>query len=98
MYYACENKPLLNVLFCRKSASCTHVSAVLHAFNGLKQPLPVQPELPHDDTDGDNPQPSTSVPCTSLPCKWVVPKNRKDSTQQIAKTFFKKHNRDKPVK
>ena len=27
-----------------------------------------------------------------------MPKNRKDSTQQIAKTFFNKHDRDKPVK
>ena len=79
----------------RKSASCVHVSAVLHALNGLKQPVPVQPELPHDDTTEDYPH---SVPCTSLPCKWVVPKNRKDSTQEIASAVFTKPDHDRPIK
>ena len=54
----------------------------------------MQPELPHDTTV-DNLQ---SVSCTSLPCKWVVPKNRKESTQKISSAIFTKHDRDKPVK
>ena len=40
----------------------------------------------------------TSISCTSLPCKWVVPKTRKESTQQISTAVFKKHEHDKPVK
>ena len=40
----------------------------------------------------------TTIPCTSFPCKWIVPKTRKESTQQISTTVFKKHECDKPVK
>ena len=39
-----------------------------------------------------------SVPCTSLPCKWLVPKNRKESKQEISSAIFTKHDCDKPVK
>jgi len=74
------------------SASCIHISGVLHAISGLKQSLELQPNL--DDSLGDEDE----VPCTSLPCTWVVPKNRKGSTQQISLAVFKKHDRDKPVK
>ena len=52
-----------------RSGSLQVAHMYLHALNGLKQPLPVQPKLPHDDTDGDKPKPSTFVPCTSLLCK-----------------------------
>ena len=38
------------------------------------------------------------LPCTSLPCKWIIPKYRKDSTQQMSAAVFKKHDREKPVK
>jgi len=38
------------------------------------------------------------VPCTSLLCTWVVPKNRKGSTQKMSLAVFKKHDQDKPVK
>lgn len=87
------------LLHFRQSASCTHVSAVLHALEGLKKPLPIQPEcapVPNSSEIIEDDQ--TSVPCTSLPCKWVVPKTRKESTQQISTAVFKKHERDKPVK
>ena len=81
----------------RNSASCTHVSAVLHALNGLKQSLNVQPNLlPVDYSDDGELNPV--LPCTSLPCKWIIPKHRKDSTQQMSAAVFKKHDREKPVK
>ena len=69
---------------------------MLHALNGLRQPVPVQSEFPNDDDTIEDSSPS--VPCTSLPCKWVVPKTRKESTQEISSAIFTKHDRDKPVK
>ena len=75
-------------IFYRNSASCTHVSAVLHVLNGLKQSLNLQPDLlPVDNSDDGELNPV--LPCTSLPCKWIVPKNRKDSKQQMSAAVFK---------
>ena len=58
------------------AASCTHVSAVLHALNGLKQ-LTLQPQLldmPVEEADNNE------IPSTSLLCKWNVPKGTKEFT------------------
>jgi len=54
------------------------------------------PELSHDDDTTEDS--SQSVPYTSLPYKLVVPKTRKESTQEISSAIFTKHDRDKPVK
>ena len=63
------------------------LSAVLLALNGLKQSLNLQPNLlPVDNSDDGELNPV--LPCTSLPCKWIVPKNRKDSTQQMSVAVF----------
>lgn len=50
----------------RKSASCTHVSAVLHALAGLNPTtFQLKPNLPPAPGDSDDDEP----PVTSLPCQ-----------------------------
>jgi len=76
------------------SASCTHVSALLHALTALTpssfQPHPKLPTIQDTQTE--------PVPVTSLPCKWKAPKAKKDSTLPIASTAFEKHDYQRPVK
>ena len=80
----------------RKSASCTHVSAILHALCALA-PAAFQVQPNHsaaniDEGDDD------SVPVTSLLCQWRVPKKRKESALPISQAIFKKHDYAKPAK
>ena len=79
----------------RKSASCTHVSAVLHALTALSpasfQLRPNNPSV--NDSDDED-----STPVTSLPCQWKRPKKRKESTLPISEATFEKHDYAKPVK
>ena len=81
------------------SASCTHVSALLHALAALRSTsFQLQPNLPSTsltETEATETEP-TSV--TSLPCQWKAPKTKKDSTLQIASTSFEQHEYRKPVK
>ena len=73
----------------RKSASCTHVSAVLHALTALSpasfQLRPNNPSV--NDSDDED-----STPVTSLPCQWKRPKIRKESTLPISEATFEKHD------
>ena len=80
--------------FSRMSASCTHVSALLHALTALN-PVSFQPH-PHLPTISD--AETEHVPVTSLPCKWKAPKAKKDSTLPVASTSFEKHDYQKPAK
>lgn len=83
---------ILYIICDRKSASCTHVSAVLHALAALTtKSFSLQPNIPVDDITDD-------VPCTSLPCTWKAPKKRKESVLEISKTTFEKHEYAKPNK
>jgi hypothetical protein len=78
---------------CRKSASCTHVSAVLHALCALAPAtFPVQATSASDEGDNDE------VPVTSLPCQWKAPKKRKESVLPISEARFEKHDYAHPVK
>ena len=78
----------------RKSANCTHVSAVLHALAGLNlMSFQLRPNLPAASDDDDD-----VVPVTSLPCQWKAPKKLKESTPQISEATFEKHDYAKPVK
>ena len=50
---------------CRKSASYTDISALLHALAAMTPvPFLVASSSVTDDEDAD------SIPCTSLPCQW----------------------------
>ena len=52
-----------------KSASCTHISALLHALAAMTPvPFPVASSSIPDDEDAD------SVPITLLPCQWKQPR------------------------
>ena len=81
--------------FCRKSASCTHVSAVLHALANLNPPsFRLKPNV--DVTIGEEEE---EMPCTSVPRQWGIPsKKRKDSSIEISNVVFEKHDYSKPVK
>ena len=71
---------------CRKSASCTHVSALLHALASLS---PFDFNNGHQCSylsDEDAPE-----PVTSFLCKWNAPRKRKESNKTIAESVFEKH-------
>ena len=73
----------------RKSASCTHVSALLHALTALAAPrFQLQPseagQMVADESDD-------VTPVTSLPCQWKPPRKRKESTMRVGEVTFEKH-------
>ena len=75
----------------RKSASCTHVSALLHALVSLTAPqFQLQPsELESQDVLHSCDE--ETVPVTSRPCQWKAPKKRKESTMAMSEVSFIKH-------
>lgn len=76
---------------CRLSASCVHVSALLHALVALK-PAERSHPLSDDDSDED------AVPVTSLPCRWKQPKKRKSNAMEISTAKFEKYEYGKVKK
>ena len=67
------------------SASCTHVSALLHAlvaatFTGYT----IRPTSSASNLEDD-------LPVTSYPCQWRAPKKCKQSTLRFADSVFEKH-------
>lgn len=74
-----------------ESASCTHISALLHALTGL---APSTLSLGIQETDDEE----ETVPVTSQLCKWNVPQKRKDSAMPMSTSVFEKHDYSKPVK
>ena len=82
-----------HIILCRKSASCTHVSAVLHALTAstfqLRANSPSADNTDHEDE---------ITPVTSLPCQWKRPKVRKESSLPMSEATFEKHDYTKPVK
>lgn len=80
---------------CSLSASCTHVSAVLHSLVALtSKGSPIQPTLPAASVDeGDG-----LMPVTSYLCQWKVPKKRKESKLQMSAAVFEKHDYRKEKK
>ena len=84
---------------CRMSASCTHVSALLHALAALSSTsFQLQPNLPSTSSTETESTEAEPTPVTSLPCQWKAPKAKKDSTLQIASTSFEQREYRKPVK
>ena len=86
---------LILIDMCRMSASCTHISALLHALAALcSTSFQLQPNLPSTSYTETEQTPSS---VTSLPCQWKALKAKKDSTLQIASTSFEQHDYGKPV-
>ena len=78
----------------RNSASCTHVSALLHALAAMTQlEFQLRPHLPTLSLDKED-----ELPVTSYPCQWKPPKKRKESTLKMAESVFQKHQYDKEKK
>ena len=68
--YTFKTLLLISLITRRKSASCTHISALLHELAVLTSiPFPVASSVP-DDEDAE------SVSVTSLPCQWKPPRKR----------------------
>ena len=83
-----------NILLFRNSASCTHVSALLHALVLLTSSqfqLRPNESITLDHLDDE-------TPITSLPCQWKPPKKRKESTLPIAHIKFEKYTYGKSKK
>ena len=60
---------------CRKSASCTHISALLHALAAMTPvAFPAASSTVADDEDAN------SVP---LPCRWKPPRKQKESNLML---------------
>ena len=68
------------------SASCTHVSGLLHALVSITQvPFRSTPTLPDKDED-DQP-----LPITSYACQWKIPQKRKESNVKMSDLRIEKH-------
>ena len=74
------------------SASCVHVSALLHALVSLKPSSKIHDQALSDDNEDDG------TPCTSTLCAWKVPKKRKASALRISDATFEKHEYGKERK
>ena len=74
----------------RQSASCTHVSALLHSLVAMtSKNCQVHPELPTSalvDRDIE-----WFTPLTSVLSSWNVPRSRKESNLQMSEAVFDKH-------
>ena len=71
----------------RKSATCTHVSGLLHALVSLV-PAQFQAEPSTTSTANDVEPP---LPITSYTCKWKAPRKRKESNMKMSEVQFQKH-------
>jgi hypothetical protein len=69
-----------------KSASCTHVSALLHALLSLTAHR-IGSVHNQEDNDSDN----EALPITSYLCQWKQPRSRKESNMPVSSTEFRKH-------
>ena len=65
----------------RLSASCIHVSALLHALVALTPSVNTHGE---EDSDDENP------PVTSLPCQWKPPRKQKAAAMKVSEAHFDK--------
>ena len=74
----------------RQSASCTHVSALLHSLVAMtSKNCQVYPKLPTSAlVDGDIEQ---FTPLTSVLSSWNVPRSRKESNLQMSEAVFEKY-------
>ena len=85
----------LLIVYYRKSASCTHVSAVLHGVCGMKQTFDsTLSNLAEHYDDNDE----LALLCTSQLCVWKEPRSRKESNLRVSDAVFEKHDYSKPVK
>ena len=76
----------MSLLTHRMSASCTHVSGLLHALVSITQvPFGCTSTLPDEDEE-DQP-----LPVTSYACQWKIPQKRKESNMKMSDLRIEKH-------
>ena len=71
--------------FHRKSSSCTHVSALVHALMAMSPTQFPQPSASAEEEAED------PLPVTSYLCQWKQPKKRKESTLKVSEANIEKH-------
>jgi P pilus assembly chaperone PapD len=81
------------VLFNRKSASCTHVSALLPALASLAPSATtiIGTSATTQDPGNVSSDEEVPLPITSYICQWNVPRKRKESNLQVSEAIFHKH-------
>ena len=72
----------------KATASCVHVSALLHALVSLDSSSQSVLSLPETSTSSPD---TSTVPVTSLPNSWKPPRKRKESTLMMSEAKFEKH-------
>ena len=78
---------LLILYLCRNSASCTHISGLLHALVAMSPPeIDTAPSAAFDNESS-----ADDLPVTSFTCKWNVPRKRKESSAELDDGSFQKH-------
>ena len=74
--------------FHRLSASCTHVSGLLHALVSICIEYFTASSTSHQaDTTDEEP----NLPVTSYLCQWKAPRKRKESALKMSESTFEKH-------
>ena len=76
---------IYNYFVFRKSASCTHVSGLLHALVAM-----TRSEL-WSRMSSETGEEEQVLPITSYACQWNVPKKRKESSLPFSEAKFTKH-------
>ena len=84
MYYVSLNLNYNLIFNCRKSATCTHVSGLLHALVSLTPAQLLATPSITDDME-------SPLPITLYTCKWNVPRKRKESNMKMSEVQFEKH-------
>ena len=75
---------------CRKSAGCTHVSAVLHALVALTTTgFQLQPALPSTSLPDEE---GAIMPVTLIPMSVEGPQKQKESNLPMSAAVFEKHD------
>ena len=82
--YMCTHVPY------RMTASCMHVSELLHALLAMSPAQVHWVPCPSRVSDGDS-ESQEPLPITSFVCQWKMPHKRKESTVKITEFTFQKH-------
>ena len=73
----------VSLFYCRHSASCVHVSSLLHALVALKQ---VEQALSASSDESENE--ADDIPVTSRACAWKAPRKRKAACLKISDVLY----------
>lgn len=85
------------IISCRLSASCVHISSLLHALVAMKpveKELPVSSDESEDDADGIpvTEDDADGIPLTSRACAWKPPRKRKSACLKMCDVQFQKYD------